>query len=407
MGKAVIPLVFFLFGPLAFFAPKAMWLPLLLLLLTGTKAFVSVSSRDYRRLFGRAAPFLIIPVYGFISAFWAIVPGDAVETSGKLLGYFLAASLVLIIVDHLSEVEKKSVFIWAATGFVAADLFVWLDLGTAGAISGLFKQDPFNANFYSRGAALSACALLLLAIGLFRLFEKRLALLFLVTSLATVFVLQNEAAKLAAAFALLAWGAVRWRRAFFWPVIVVPLVIGAVLPSFFANGLSNNLLCTTYNYKHSAAHRFIIYEFTSRKIFEKPFFGWGMDASRSIPGSGGSTEIHDCSRSGQPVTNARIVGFIPLHPHNAFLQVWLELGAAGVALFLAAVAILIWRLQRAPDWRLGRALIAGLFAPVFLVYNISFGLWQSWLIFGLVLVFAIARVLPASGSRTVKFQTPR
>ncbi len=45
----------------------------------------------------------------------------------------------------------------------------------------------------------------------------------------------------------------------------------------------------------------------------------------------------------------------------------------------------------------GRPLIAGLFTAIFLVYNISFGLWQGWLIFALILLCAIVRALRIGG----------
>jgi len=67
-----------------------------------------------------------------------------------------------------------------------------------------------------------------------------------------------------------------------------------------------------------------------------------------------------------------------LHPHNAGLQIWLELGIPGTLAFAALLAIL---LQRA------RALgLAGVAAPflllqflsAFLFSEVSFGIWQSW-----------------------------
>ena len=140
----------------------------------------------------------------------------------KLLGYFLAAVAVVVVVDRLSDAKRRSVLIWAAVGLVTADLIVWLDVGMAGALSGLFKQAPFSTNFYSRGAAISACALLPIAVGLFRMSGSRQAFVFAAISLATVLVLANEAARLAAVLGVLVYVAVRWRGVLFWPVILLP-----------------------------------------------------------------------------------------------------------------------------------------------------------------------------------------
>ena len=70
--------------------------------------------------------------------------------------------------------------------------------------------------------------------------------------------------------------------------------------------------------KGSAGHRLLIWSFVGERIAERPLLGWGLDASRAIPG--GKEEI----RPG--------LTRLPLHPHNAALQVWLELGMPGALL---------------------------------------------------------------------------
>ena len=400
LDKASFALICGSLGPLAFYAPKGMWIPVLLLLLVSFRTLASIAPQDLRRIFGRNAVFLILPFYAILSAAWALVPGNAAITGAKLLGYFMAAMAVVVIVDRLSDTERRSILVWAAAGFVVVDLFVWADLGTAGALSGLFTQTPFTANSYSRGAAVSAGAVLPLTVGLFRLSGARQAFVFAAISIVTVFVLQNEAAKVAAALGTLVYVVVRWRGVLFWPVILVALAAGILTPLFFANALSDSRICTLYNIKPPAAHRLKIYEFSSRKIFEKPLLGWGMDASRSIPGGNETIEIHDCKYQGGPSTTQRIVGLLPLHPHNASLQVWLELGAIGVVIFIGLLGSLIFRLQRRYASGDGRPLIAGLFTAVFIVYNIGFGLWQSWLIFALISLCAILGSLRIGGSET-------
>ena len=398
--KACFVFIFGSLGPLAFFAPKALWVPILFLLLVRLKTFTSVTPRDYRRIFRQNVLFLILPAFAVLSSLWATVPENAAITGAKLLGYFLAAVAVVVVVDRLSDAKRRSVLIWAAVGLVTADLIVWLDVGMAGALSGLFKQAPFSTNFYSRGAAISACALLPIAVGLFRMSGSRQAFVFAAISLATVLVLANEAARLAAVLGVLVYVAVRWRGVLFWPVILLPLVAGILSPTFFANELSNSQLCSLFNSKKSAAHRLFIYQFSSRKIFEKPLLGWGMDSSRSIPGGNMMAQIYDCRyQEGPPITH-NMGEQIPLHPHNAALQVWLELGAVGVVIFVGLLGTLIVRWQRGFASGPGRPLIAGLLTAIFLMYSISFGLWQSWLIFALILLCAIVRALRGHGSET-------
>ena len=88
-------------------------------------------------------------------------------------------------------------------------------------------------------------------------------------------------------------------------------------------------------------------------IAQRPFQGWGVDASRVL-GEGTA-----------------------LHPHNGSLQIWLELGLPGAVLVAAAWATMLLRLRRpAPSW--AAAGQAGA-ACVFLLYaNASYGVWQAW-----------------------------
>jgi len=88
-------------------------------------------------------------------------------------------------------------------------------------------------------------------------------------------------------------------------------------------------------------------------IGDHPLRGWGLDASRMFaPG-------------------------IRLHPHDAALQIWLELGVVG-----ACAAAAFWGLMLA-DLRRPRAdaamAVALATATVYLVFAaVSFGVWQDW-----------------------------
>lgn len=101
--------------------------------------------------------------------------------------------------------------------------------------------------------------------------------------------------------------------------------------------------------------RLDIWSFAAERIAERPLRGWGLDASRTFAPA------------------------IPLHPHSAPLQLWLELGLHGV--ILAAVIWwwlfeLLMRAARAD--RLGAAAGAGAAVAWFVIASFSFGLWQEW-----------------------------
>jgi O-antigen ligase len=152
------------------------------------------------------------------------------------------------------------------------------------------------------------------------------------------------------------------------------------------------LLAAADSFKPSAAHRLLIWSFSGDHIAERPLLGWGLDSSRAIPG--GNQEV----RPGQ--------NWLPLHPHDAALQVWLELGAPGAALFALLVALFWLRLDRLPGPRLyaaaaGGSLTAAL-APLFAAY----GVWQEWWIGTLVLTLFLILVM-ARAAETPATPPPR
>lgn len=93
-------------------------------------------------------------------------------------------------------------------------------------------------------------------------------------------------------------------------------------------------------------------------IADKPLQGWGLDASRMFgPG-------------------------IVLHPHDAALQVWLELGAIGALSAAVFWGVTLPRLAR-PAPSLAAAATAASSAVFLLFLAVNFGVWQEyWLALG-------------------------
>ncbi len=113
----------------------------------------------------------------------------------------------------------------------------------------------------------------------------------------------------------------------------------------------------------SARHRIKMWAFAVEKIDEKPLWGWGMDASRTIP--------QDDRRL------APNMEIMPLHPHNAFLQVRLELGIPGAVIVAALVGLFFVVAGRNHD-RFSAAVITGAGGAYLTVAALSYGVWQNW-----------------------------
>lgn len=122
-------------------------------------------------------------------------------------------------------------------------------------------------------------------------------------------------------------------------------------------------------------NRLNIWTFAADHIQSHPFRGWGLDASRTFGLA------------------------IPLHTHNAQLQLWLELGGIGAALagvFFAWLAYGVVRLSE--HSRTEAAMAAGALVAYLVIGALSFGVWQEWwLALGALTLIAcgLARSVPA------------
>jgi exopolysaccharide production protein ExoQ len=122
---------------------------------------------------------------------------------------------------------------------------------------------------------------------------------------------------------------------------------------------------TAHWLKHSGQHRVEIWHFAAEKALERPLFGWGFNASRYVPNGDAVSHFLPPSQS-----------LIPLHPHDAFLQVWLEIGAVGA---IIVGGILLLGLRAVGQWpaAVARFSLPG-YAAGLVVAGLAFGIWQSW-----------------------------
>jgi exopolysaccharide production protein ExoQ len=378
---------FSLIGPLAFFSVYALWFPILIIVLFNVPRLVTIIRTDRAASFSRYLPYFVLPALGALSAVWTLIPANAVITAAKFSGYFCVAILAGLIIRQATETERRKIVFSTAVGLLIAFPVVLLDVSLSGGIWNLYKSYEFNPSAYNRGTAITACLLFPLAFGLFRYTAPWRAVVFPLICLGVIFGLYMEAAKLAVVLGVIVFALVRWQRKLFWPSVLVPLTITIIFPVFFMTPSTEQEQCRQYYMKSSAYHRIMIYRFSTSKILEKPIAGWGMDSSRSIPGGEKRVVTITCN---DPVQNIPIKlnagGNLPLHPHNAGIQIWLELGLIGALCLAATVLLLIRRIERNSADNQGRAIVAATFCIVCLIYNISFGLWQSWLMFTMILL---------------------
>ncbi len=138
----------------------------------------------------------------------------------------------------------------------------------------------------------------------------------------------------------------------------------------------------------SARHRVEIWWRAAHRALDTPFLGQGIDASRALIPRGETSYF-------ETLTNS----LLPLHPHNVFLQLWLELGAVGTALALAVLLLVLDAIRRLEPRDQPYAL-ASFAAALGMAYT-AYGVWQAWWMAGMLaagLMVRLATRIPQSAS---------
>ena len=146
------------------------------------------------------------------------------------------------------------------------------------------------------------------------------------------------------------------------------------------------------NLPSPGVHRLYIWAFTAERIAERPILGWGLDASRGLPGK--DTTLPQVNATLDAETYGQMT-LLPLHPHNAALQFWLELGLPGALALALLIGGLLLRVRRLPD-RAGAAVATTTLRVGLSLSSFSYGMWQGWWLAALWLTaaFTVIAVAP-------------
>ncbi|GJD33708.1 hypothetical protein FMGBMHLM_0601 [Methylobacterium aerolatum] len=197
----------------------------------------------------------------------------------------------------------------------------------------------------------------------------------------------------AAAFGLLGFGgallAVRFGGPSLAKAVGAAWIAGCLLVAPFLGTAANQgwegLLVRTLEAFH-LEERIAIWEAFGSLVGRRPVLGYGFGSSQEIVGS---KALHG---AGDPALDAAR----NLHPHNAYLQVWVEFGAVGAGLSFA----LFWWLIAGMDGTDGAfALRFGIVLFCCVLMLLSHSLWQPWWIASVAIAFTWLRLGGGPGAR--------
>ncbi len=373
----------FLTVPLAVIAPKG---EVILVALVALPLLARTVSRGFHRQVLKsptAATLALMLIWGCTSALWALEPETALRRSGSLALLAAAAVSLFLACDALVAEERWVARRATVVGLTTGCLLLIVELSAGLPVNTLVRDAENVTKPTILNGALSIVAIMAWPAALILRQQKRLWLAIGVLLLAVIVLLLGDGNSARVAFglaALVAAAALHWpdmsRRAMVivstLGILTAPLVPGTFLsPDRWTDALSG----TT----DSAIHRLHIWNFSAERIAEKPLAGWGLDASRTIPG--GDVEVIQDGASMQ------------LHPHNAPLQIWLELGVPGAAGLAAIVIIALMSARHLP--REAQAASLATTTAALAVASLSFGIWQHWWLATLALATVAVKIAVA------------
>ena len=330
---------------------------------------------------GRALPLVFgaIIAWSVLTSWWAVAPMGAIKLSGSLAVLFLIILMLMSGARRATARERAVIGTMLVAGFVLGSVILAVELLAGLPLANLVRGPRAGRDILELSLlnpALTVLVLMAWPVGFVVWDRRRWAVIPAAIAVVVLVALGDGITPWIAlgaglaAFGLVAWtgrsGATGLGVAAAIAVLAAPVIPQVVTPERMESALEN--------VRPSAIHRIYTWEFTAQRIAEKPLTGWGLDSSRGIPG--GDVLV---------VENGPA---LPLHPHNAGLQIWLELGLPG-ALALAALLVMAGRgIGRLPSRT--RAAATATFAAAFVFASLSFGIWQNWWIAALGLVAAVS-----------------
>lgn len=348
----------------------------------------------------RLSPLLIVTLAGWaaLSSLWAINAKAALEGAGSIAGCGLLLLFSLETTAALDANQRRRA-IWAfIIGSAVAMAMLSIDIVSGGQLAGMFRnydttdvlQKELALRSLNRGVTLLAVFSPILFLAVWRLDrpgQRRIGAVLAGLGLMCAVLWGKDAVVLAVIAAAAAAALILLPKPWPWRLLSGSFVVLVVLWPLAVRSLPEpqRIWEEWQAWPQSLQHRLYIWNFTSARIDEKPWLGWGMNSAKYIPGGDRDVTVGSGPRELQWRA-------LPLHPHNAILQWWLELGGIGAILAGGVVLSTIRALCRLSD-RPRRLVGAAIFGQACVVSLLSFGAWQSWWLAGLLLCVWLINIL--------------
>jgi len=398
IGAWLFAIALFALGPVAVLASTQTTIVLggaatggLLLLIGRRQGWTGEGFQPFARFWPWAVWLFLL--YVAASDEWVPLYGNGLDRAWRVAVSIVLAAIAWRGALRLEEGECGRAKLALFAGIALAVALLLVERITGNALISVISGEDLAIWTPAHNRAMSVLALLLpVVVGLLLDSGRRRAALACAPVIAAVVVTGDAGAGIVALLA----GFCAWGLALYRPRLCAGLLTAAfalalfVMPSLYRqDAIMTPVVERAAQASFSIQHRLLVLRFTADRIAERPWLGWGARSARDIPDGELTAADYAWTLDGSwpklgMHPSAAMERVMPLHPHNAFFQLRLELGLAGAALFLLAAATALWSAVRRQRPAAAAALL-GTVAGASALWGLGFGLWQNWLIAGLML----------------------
>lgn len=324
----------------------------------------------------------------FLSIIWSVNPEDTLGRSITMFVILFSGALMFSLIEQMTAfcVTKQKYFTAAYfAAYILTALFLLLEYTQNFPVMNKITSEEIFPSYGLNRSVVSMGLLFLPLLYLgYRMLESRPAKI-LATFLTAGLILtvlcftQSQTAQIAILCGLLMYGIAyllnskasrRILLVFFTGACCLLMLATPFIPSLLQETMQEDRSAEKFVHEANIHERLEIWTFIAGKIAEKPLTGHGVEATKNLK----SDEV-------LPYNNASNF----LHPHNAFLQIWVETGILGALLTCAFFVFVGSRILAAPS--IAQPLYLAVTTSILCMLSTGYGLWQSWQL-GLILTAA-------------------
>lgn len=281
---------------------------------------------------------ILFAAWTWITALWSIDPQRTVDGALGIAGTFLGCVAMIAARDAIAP-RAHAVLLTAAIAAVVGPVLTALDAASGYhvllAAVGKNAHPPLISTKFDRGASYLLLLIWPLIGYAWRSGRRRLAVAVALAPILALASADAYAPRVAYVLSGIAFGfALAAPRIMAASLAIAAAVVAVALP-FAVRVWGNELESFALTFRPSLAHRAEIWQFMASRLLDRPWLGWGWwTASRFRPTPEQLAQFRLLAPDGVP------------HPHDYWIQAWVETGLPGLVLGIAFALFAVWRAAR-------------------------------------------------------------